>query len=484
MPSRPSTTLLLITPQRLVRADFGRSAARGPVEMRGQARPAVQDLVGLVETAARLGGRKLGKRVFVLTSDVFMQAVELPEGTTAGIEPDELRRALAFEAEALSDINALDASVGYVPLGSAEHRHQFLVTAIDRRELSSIDEVIRRGGAKLGGVGAPAALAKPISAELGSAGTWTRTELWPETIVCVGQRGGGAVEVAAINGDPRVSGWEGDVASWRESLDAGASREMLLPIDVDLPVGASEQHIVRLGDEDALATWLGLWADRLNAGSLPTGMVPPPARAMRRESRVAVSAALAVLAAAGCVLHYTLVTRGAEADEQMLKELRAPAERLAELEEQRDAVRRDFAALQNEQAEVEERLQTALVGLRVHKDRLPVLLGSLAESRPPNLLVRSIEGDAMGAVIRGVALRAEDPNELARDLAGPLRPLWWRVEPPEKKALNRLRGGGPWAFEIRLTLEENGLLLPEGEALEGLMGPTFGGVARGEGGSR
>src|SRR5262249_55421328 len=116
MAKRAATTIVLITRQGLLRADF----SRGPkIALAGgwqQPRPDLPDLPALVD-AALLQGPRPGKRVWVLSTDLWTQTLELATQKAAGIAPAELASALNFEAEALSGLNAFEALVGHVSLG-------------------------------------------------------------------------------------------------------------------------------------------------------------------------------------------------------------------------------------------------------------------------------------------------------------------------------------------------------------------------------
>ena len=79
----PQQTILLITRERLVRADF--TAGRAPVlkELWQRSRPETDDPALLVDTALKLS-RKRAKRVFVLSSDLWLQTLHMPADSTRG----------------------------------------------------------------------------------------------------------------------------------------------------------------------------------------------------------------------------------------------------------------------------------------------------------------------------------------------------------------------------------------------------------------
>ncbi len=152
--NRPIHTILLITPDQLVRADLNprrlprvRGVYAGP-------RPAVDDFPLLVETALRLGGRRQGS-VWVLSTDFWTQTLALPAQTTAGVKNDELGRALGFEAEPFSGLSALETIVGYVPQPGHGAERFFWLTQVPRTLLEQVEYVVERAGGRLAGLGHP-----------------------------------------------------------------------------------------------------------------------------------------------------------------------------------------------------------------------------------------------------------------------------------------------------------------------------------------
>ena len=80
MARRPTITVIYISAERIVRAD----AVKGELlDVHQWERPLEGDLPMLVETAIR-GGGKPGGKVWVLTTDVWMQTANLVSGAIAG----------------------------------------------------------------------------------------------------------------------------------------------------------------------------------------------------------------------------------------------------------------------------------------------------------------------------------------------------------------------------------------------------------------
>src|SRR5262245_14213592 len=103
-------TLVYIGHNQLVRCDVtARGKARGTWSRQ---RPVGMELPGLVDAALRAGGRRPGD-VYVLATDFWSQKITLSDDATHGLHRDEVSRSLAFEAESLSGLAALDSEIGY-----------------------------------------------------------------------------------------------------------------------------------------------------------------------------------------------------------------------------------------------------------------------------------------------------------------------------------------------------------------------------------
>src|SRR5262249_5734208 len=118
-------TLIVITHDRLIRADFASRAASEPELCASSERPDMGDLPGLVSIAISLVPRK-PRRVVVLASDFWTQTIEIAGVSTASDE--ELEQILAFEAEPLSSISAFEAVTAAVSLGQSGGTRRYWVT--------------------------------------------------------------------------------------------------------------------------------------------------------------------------------------------------------------------------------------------------------------------------------------------------------------------------------------------------------------------
>jgi hypothetical protein len=120
-------TLLLITPTRLIRADF--HGRREPALRHiWEARAPAGETVPLLAEAAFLLGPPRKCDVFVLSTSVSCQILSVPASKVNGLEGEELSNALSFEAEAMSGINPFDSALAAQPAGANGQDRTFWVS--------------------------------------------------------------------------------------------------------------------------------------------------------------------------------------------------------------------------------------------------------------------------------------------------------------------------------------------------------------------
>ena len=94
--AKSAFTLLLILPERLVRADFAGGASPKLLELHEAAPPEVDSLAMRVEAALRAGPGE-ARKVWVLASEWWTQTVRMSAQGLAGGRGDALARALAYD---------------------------------------------------------------------------------------------------------------------------------------------------------------------------------------------------------------------------------------------------------------------------------------------------------------------------------------------------------------------------------------------------
>lgn len=440
-------TLLLITRDRLVRADLAAGRRSGVIDVREEPRPPVDDLPSLVEAALRLGTRRPG-RVWVLSSDFWTQTLSLPVNTVAGLQVEEINRALGFEAEPFSGISALEAVAAHVVLPDQNQQRPFWFTEMLAGQLEQIDYVVQQAHGQLIGMGHPGGLPRPLAAELSAAEAWQRVELWPAAIVCIQGGGGRRPTISVRNTDPKPGRWEADVERWQAEQPAGSVAESLHAAS---GVGMDElapAHRLSLEDQQGLAGFLQVWAEQLAESGTALPLIRPPQRPMSDASRRMTAVVLGLIAAILCTGVHLGVKHYQDGLERQAALLRGPAQQLAQfkkdgakLRSRRDDLKKACGTITDDLAHYQQVMQS-------QRQRLSVLLTVLARCGSDETVIRKIDGAEDEIVLHGVCMQPELATELAGTLAKTLGPQSWQVQPPNKKSRELLVGGGPWEFDL------------------------------------
>ena len=421
--SRPSKTLLFISSADLVRADL----VGERLQVERQARPeGLYDLGLLVEGALHLGGRP-ARKVWVLSSDLWTQTVDLPAVGTRNLEGEELATALKFETEGLSGLSPLESELGYVALAPRADARPFWVTQLSRAELSEVEGIVSDAGATLAGIAHPAGLPGSLN---GSAPgePWRRTELWPGMRFDLASEGE-AFEVVAEPADD-----EGLYLAADED-----SHHLLVAPDLDLEA-REDRHPTYLREGSAFNRWLTCWGEALEQRG-PVPCVAPPPQPLSLGIQAALTLFLLALVGALCFLHYRSVTAQAEV-------LQTELDRVASSVKKAQGVERSLTRLKREVTDLERSLKAGDTILRAQRERAPHLLAALAEA-PEGLVIQTIEDRGQEIVVRGLVPDPRLPNQLAADLAQRLADLEWRVDPPRSTVVSGSRSP-VWSFELRI----------------------------------
>src|SRR5262249_55186501 len=149
--SSKKTTLLFIGRDRLIRYD-----ARGEqmVGLWQGPRSSREELPALVDTALRLTKSRPGK-VWILATDVWTHWLSVPRESLQGLMPQEIGKALAFEAESLSGQSPLDSEIAYIPCGGDGDTREFRIVQLPTWLRDQLDQVVREAKGTLRGITHP-----------------------------------------------------------------------------------------------------------------------------------------------------------------------------------------------------------------------------------------------------------------------------------------------------------------------------------------
>lgn len=435
-----ATTLLVVTRDRVIRASFRSPRDAAPTALAVRERPETDDPIAGVVAALGNDKRSPG-RTFVLTSDIWTRTLDMPAGNVANLSGDELKYALAFEAEPLSGLSAAEAATAAVPLSTTRGMQTVWMTQTAAHTLSEIDEVIRGARGKLAGVLHPAGV--PYSLDGAASAEVSRVEFWPEV----------TVRLAAAAGKPTTARVDDLKGAGRPAVVDEWSRQTERPAEVLVPEfrPAADPSWQAWDDEAALGRWLAAWNKALGEKKPEVPLLVPAKRPLTAQQRNAGSLVLAAIALAACFGHYKWVEAERARVAASQAEVEAPGKQLAALQQQLTASRDTTKKLTDELAKRTDEVELAETTLGVHRRRLGELLERLGRGRSQDWVLRKIDGNPREVRLVGLTMHPELISEMAADLARELTDLGWSVEPPEQTAKNVREDGGPWEFSLKLS---------------------------------
>lgn len=453
-----TTTILLITRDRLTRADFRSGRESRLLELTQDFAPPVADFPALVEAALRLSKRRPG-RVWLLSTEVWTQTLALASESVAGLSQTELAKALAFEAEPFSGVSGLQSVCQCVELTGRRNERLFWLVLLPSGQLEQVDYVVQAAGGRLAGVGHPGGMPREMSADASPSpavgpslrGTsWTRVELWPGAVFCVRGDGGGSPSVRVINADPKPGRWQAEVDRWRAEAPAAAGHRALLATAAVALEEVQADTVTRLEDAHALEPFLTTWSVQLEAREPPVPLLVPPKRPASPAARRATAAVLALVAVAVCVGHYLWSEHMIRDLSVEIARLKQPADELSRIQKELETEQKRRKELQAESDKLAADVGQCRLVRSSLRQRVVTLLTELARGAAEDTIIRKIMASSNGVVVHGTCLDPNGADALFGSLARALEPLGWRVQLPRKQAQELLPDGGPWLFELHI----------------------------------
>ena len=426
---------------------------------------AADDLPSQVEAALRLSKRRPG-RVWLLAGDLWTQTLALAPEAVSGLSPDEVTRALGFEAEPFSGLGAMEAAMAAVPLPGEGRQKHYWLSELPAAQLEQIEFLVRQSGGRLMGISHPGGLPAALDARAGT--SWRRIELWPGAIIAIlgpfsnipDERSTGrsstarAVYVTVVNTEPKPGRWLNDVAPLESSGQAVAATHWLHATRAVAIEEIPDAGRFSLEDRSTQEQFFVAWAQQLASSKAAVPQIVPPKRPMSNGVRYTISAAIGSLALAACLVAQVFVNSRSERLTGETKKLQAAAAQLAalkadngKLQTKRDELKKSCATLNSDLGHYRQ-------VMRAQRQRLVTLLTVLARRGQEDLLIRKIEGTENEVVLHGLCLETQFADNLAGALAAALAealgPEGWQVQPPTRQSKEMLVGGGPWEFEVRI----------------------------------
>jgi len=448
-----SITLIVVTRDRLIRADFASARAAEPISVIARERPHIDDPATLVETAIGFDKRKPG-RVFVLSSDVWTHTLPLASTNTHGLSAEDLQQMLNFEAEPLSGNSAFEVTSAALPLYEAAGQKHFWLTQVATSVREQIDEAVRKLGGRLAGIAHPGGVPYSFD-ESSSVGIAARVEFWPGAAVrvaCID----GSITKALIDDGAVASNWLAATDDWKrqsgttqvaavvpENPGGAYGADYALP-DEALPPFYSLDH------EETLVRWLSAWRRALTAKIPAIPLIVPAPRRLTQQQRNKVSLVLGLVVLVACYGHHRWVVSDIDKTAAEKARLEAPGIEL-------NAVKTQFAALEKEMKKLDEE-KTKLAGdvskteavFASHRRRLAEMMRRLSEVSSDDWVLQQISGTGREIKLTGTTMHPEHISTLTSQLTNDFGRLGWAVDPARQQARHLTANGGPWTFEIRL----------------------------------
>lgn len=441
-------TLIVVTRDRLIRADFASTRAMEPTSLVVAERPHLEDPVALVETAIGLDKRKPG-RVVVLSSDFFTHSIALASANTRDLSAEDLQQMLNFEAETISNISAFEATSAALPLGETAGQRHYWLTQISTTVRDQIGDAVRKLGGKLIGIAHPGGVPFGFD-ERPDVGVPARVEFWPNAavrVVCVD----GAVTKAHVDDGAVVAGWVEATADWKKQ--SGATHvTAVVPEGLVRDAEGAEPgtSFVTLEDEAVLRRWLGAWNRAIGAKAQAAPVILPAVRRLTQRERNMISLVLGVVVFAACYAHHRWVSSHIDAAAAARKIVEEPGIALNAAKTQLTAVEKDIAKAGEENAALAQKVVQAETMFDVHRRRLAELMRRLADDSSHEWVIQKISGTGREIKLHGVTMHPEHISELTAAITSDFGNLGWGVDPARQEARNVGDNGGPWGFEIQL----------------------------------
>ena len=449
-----SITLIVVTRDRLIRADFASPRAVEPKTLIVRERPHIDDPVALVETAIGFDRAKPG-RVFVLSSDLWTHTLTLNSANTHGLTAEELQQMLGFEAEPLSGTSAFEVTSASLALGESAGQKHFWLTQVPLAMRDQVADAVRKMGGSLGGIAHPGGV--PLSfEETAHHGMPGRVEFWPAAAVRV-VYADKTITKAHVDDGAIAANWLGATADWKQK--SGASHvAAVVPEGSPAAYGADDDFgndesrvpFLTLEDDATLRRWLAAWHQTLRAKTAAVPLVVPPARRMDQRQRNLVSAVLALALFGACYAHHQWVGANIKSVAEKKAELEKPGTALQAVRTQIATVEKDLKKLEEEKTKLAADVRSTEAVFDSHRRRLAELMRRLSDDSSHDWVLQEITATGREIKLIGTTMHPEHISTLTAAITHDFGKLGWGVEPAKQEARNVSNNGGPWTFEIQL----------------------------------
>ncbi|MCE9608293.1 MAG: hypothetical protein K8U03_25690 [Planctomycetia bacterium] len=444
-----SITIIVVTRDRLIRADYASARAAEPAVFVVRERPHLDDPVALVETAIGFDRRKPG-RVFVLSGDVWTHTIALASGNTYGLSAEELLQMLNFEAEPISGISAFEATAASLPLGETAGQRHFWLTQVSSAVRDQLDEAVRKLGGRFAGIAHPGGV--PYQFGLAPAvGIPGRVEFWPGAVVrtvCLE----GNVTKAHVDDGAVAANWSAVATAWKQQSSATQVAVVIpegsVPANADSDLGATSFSL--LEDDDTLRRWLAAWHQAVRAKTIAVPMIVPAARRMTARQRNMVAGVMGLIVVGACYAHNFWVASEIAKVAAEKTRLEAPGKEVDAIKAQIKTLETELTKVEGEQKRLANDVQRTEEVFHSHRRRLAEMMRRLSDDATHDWVLQKISANGREITLSGVTMHPEHIAELTAEITTDFGALGWAVDPAKQSARNLKENGGPWTFEIQL----------------------------------
>jgi Tfp pilus assembly protein PilN len=397
------------------------------------------------------------KQVYVLTTEVWSQAVTVESRSLRRIDKAQIPQMLAFEAESFSGIAAGTARTAIEALQSGPLETTFWVSQLDANRFAQAADAVAFNGGRLLGVLHPAGLPMPLHA---ASSDWTRLELWDDATVVVSRRGRSSPQRRFLTEPDVPIATAGAARDFlvRSEADPGGTVELLSQsmagLDADADLLQASPEVIDLSDQANATAFLAAWSKTLrkpkNVPVLLPVRRPASAQTKRTLSLAATAAAVVGISAHYHLSAYWNENRAAELEAQ-ISELQRPIDQFQDQRNRLSEVEDELAATRDKVAELETQIIRYRGQLGIHRTRMATLLRTLAESRPRDLVLSQVQSDGNEIRVIGRSVRPDTIIQFATEMAERLEPMNLSLRVPRREALLVTPDGGPYEFEYVIS---------------------------------
>lgn len=442
-------TLVFILPELLSIARFSSDMPPKLLTLEEKTRSEESEsLLNALEEA--LTGTALGSKVFVLTSEIWLQTITFSKRRVSFLKPNEIQQALTFEAESSSGILAGESCLTWKFLGSQDAESFYGVLQMLGTQMQQIESLLRTYKTQFAGIAHPAAIPLPVfSLEGISPEEWQRIELWPDCVVGVLQSN----ETKKIpifhvlHQLPQMGDWEGELEAWFQKFNFPLGNHLMTSHRGIAVVSQNYSHFVNLEFEEKKKAWLEAWASIIFSPASTLLFLAPTKRPLSTKTHLLIALALMALTVLGCLgIHYRLHQKKASLQQELLL-VKTPIQEWERLQRSVRELKKELEKTETLAKEKQDDFRLFQELFNGQRERYAFLLKALGEACPQDTMIQEIVQEFQQIRLRGISLNANDANWYAQQLQKTLKGVGWDVRSPLK---TNLTGTLAWKFEIEI----------------------------------